>query len=70
MLAVHKLKIEEFLKKIELWESFEKGELKCFICNEIITMENIGLIISHHNEIIICCDKSECIFKVKTIMEE
>ena len=45
-------------------------ELKCFICNEIITMENIGLIISHHNEIIICCDKSECIFKVKTIMEE
>ena len=70
MLAIHKLKLEEFLKKLELWDSFVKGELRCFICNEAITMENIWLIISHHNEIKLCCNKSECIYKAKEITED
>jgi hypothetical protein len=65
MLAVHKKKLEEFLRSVGLWDSLAKGELKCVICGEPISVDNIGLIIPSKDKIVLCCSKSECMFKIK-----
>jgi C4-type Zn-finger protein len=68
--AVHKRKLEEFLKKLELWEPLTRGELKCAICGTKISLDNIGLIIPSGQEILICCCNAECMFKIKELWGE
>jgi hypothetical protein len=69
ILAVHKERLEEFLKSIGLWEPLVKGELKCVFCGVPISVDNIGLIIPSKDKIVVCCSKSECIFKAKELRE-
>jgi len=69
ILAVHKTKLEEFLRSIGLWDSLVKGELKCVLCEVPISVDNIGLIIPSKDKIIVCCSKSECIFKIRKLRE-
>ena len=67
ILAVHKLKLQEFLEKLELGEPFLKGELKCSVCGVIISVDNIGLIIPREDAISVCCSSAECLFKVREL---
>jgi len=67
ILAVHKKKLEEFLRKLDLWNALVKGELKCAVCGKTISLDNIGLIIPSGTEIVVCCANAECIFKAKEL---
>ena len=62
--AVHRRKIEEFIKKLGLYEKITNKELTCHVCGVILTLENIGIIIPYKNEIILCCSDAECIFEL------
>ena len=68
--AVHRDKLEEFLRKLGLWEPLSKGMLKCTICEAVISIDNIGLIIPYGDEIILCCSNSVCLFKIKDLKSE
>lgn len=70
ILAVHKRKLEEFLRKLELWDSLTKGELKCAICGTTISLDNVGLIIPSGDKIAVCCSGAECMFKIKELQGE
>jgi len=70
ILAVHQQKLEEFLRKLELWEPLTRGELKCHACGVTISLGNIGFIIPSGKEIYLCCSKVECIFKMKEFKSE
>jgi hypothetical protein len=64
ILAVHKQKLEQFLRGLELWEPLIRGEVKCTVCRETITVDNIGAIVPSGNEIVLCCSKHTCLMKV------
>jgi len=70
ILAVHKQKLENFLKKLELWEPLSRGALKCAVCGVTISIDNIGLIIPSGNEIVVCCSNAECVFRLKELRGE
>ena len=63
ILAVHKQKLEQFLGGLELYEPLLRHELKCLVCDEIITMDNIGAIIPCGDNIALCCSKHDCLRK-------
>jgi hypothetical protein len=65
ILAVHKQKLEEFLRKLGLWAPLLEGQLKCHICGVTISSDNIGFIIPSGNDILFCCSNAECMFKIK-----
>ena len=69
ILVVHKQKLEEFLRGLELWEPFLRGELKCALCEATITLDNIGFIIPSGNDIVLCCSKLECVHKMRKPQE-
>lgn len=69
VLAVHKQKLEEFLRELELWEPLLRGELKCVVCGTTITVDNIGFIIPSRQEIVSCCSNIECIYRIRKIQE-
>lgn len=65
--AVHKQKLKEFLKKLEVWESFSRGELTCACCGTTISLDNIGFIIPSDEDILFCCSNIDCIYKIKKL---
>ena len=67
ILAVHKRKLEEFLRKLELWEPLLRGELSCTICGTTISTDNMGFIIPSGEDILFCCSGTECIYEVKKL---
>lgn len=70
ILAIHKKKLEEFLKKLELWDPFINNEIKCAICEKTISYDNIGFIIPSQDRIVMCCSDVECIFRLKSLQGE
>jgi hypothetical protein len=69
ILAVHKLRLEQYLRELELWEPLLKGELRCASCNETITSDNIGVIFPSGERILFCCMKHDCLFQIKKSQE-
>jgi hypothetical protein len=69
ILAVHKQKLEQFLRELELWEPLIKGELKCVVCGTTITIDNIGLIIPSGEDIEFCCSNPDCIYRIRKLQE-
>jgi len=63
--AVHKQKLEGFLRELELLESLLRGELHCAVCGTTISVDNIGFIIPSGEEILLCCSNIECIRIIK-----
>jgi hypothetical protein len=63
ILAVHKQKLEQFLKELDLWEPLIKGEFKCVTCGVTITKDNVGTIIPSGENIVFCCSNHDCFFK-------
>jgi hypothetical protein len=45
MKAIYDDNIEPFLKSIMKWEDVDNGKIKCIECGQIITFDNIQLII-------------------------
>jgi hypothetical protein len=64
ILAVHKRKLEQFLRELELWEPFSKGEFRCVTCGKTITVDNVGAIIPSGENIVFCCSSHDCLFKI------
>ena len=62
--AVHDSDLEKFLAKLNLLEKIKKKELRCSICGEIITMENLVCVYPENGEIKVCCNERECYEKV------
>jgi len=69
VLAVHKQKLEEFLKELELWEPLLRGKLACVVCGITITIDNIGVIIPSGEDIVFCCSNPACIYKMRKKLE-
>jgi hypothetical protein len=67
ILAVHERKLEEFLEKLGLWDSFSKGELKCANCGVVISKENVAFIVPCGDKILFCCSIPECMDKVEKL---
>ena len=65
--AVHKQKLAEFLKGLELWKPLLRGELHCAVCETTISIDNIGFIVPSGEDILLCCSSTECIYKIKKL---
>lgn len=55
---------EEFLKAKGLYQAYIAEDLLCSQCNTVITNNNIALI-SYKEGYQFCCDKAECLEKIK-----
>ena len=69
ILAVHKQKLEQFLRELQLWDPLLNGELKCVSCGETVTVDNIGIVIPSGENILFCCSKLECLSIARKLRE-
>jgi len=67
--AVHDDDLEEFLNSIKLLGKFRSGQIKCSLCNETITRENLYSIYPDSGVIKFSCNRPECVIALKTKFE-
>jgi hypothetical protein len=60
ILAVHEKDIDAFFESLGLLEALKKQELRCSICNSVITKENFLCVYPENGEIKVCCIAAEC----------
>jgi len=58
--AIHTQDLEDVLKKFHQYEDFLKGNLHCWICNDIITLQNIGSVKFIDRKLTLSCNKQVC----------
>ncbi|MCK4297434.1 MAG: hypothetical protein KAW56_00330 [Candidatus Marinimicrobia bacterium] len=59
--AVFEHDIINVLKSLEIYENILSGKFHCSFCNKVITIENIHSIFPEDENIMFCCNDSECI---------
>jgi len=61
----HEKELEEILEKLDLLEKMKNREIKCSVCNTIISKENFGCIyLSKEGDIKVACSNPECLERV------
>lgn len=58
--AVHTTDLSNILQKLKMSEQFNQGKILCTICNDVITLENIGSLKKISGNIVFTCNKSTC----------
>jgi hypothetical protein len=58
--AIYEDDIDPVFKKMGIWDKLQKGEIKCAICEEIVTKDNFSAMKKIEGEIKLICDKGTC----------
>ncbi|MFA6080883.1 MAG: hypothetical protein WC741_00565 [Patescibacteria group bacterium] len=62
--AVFDTELEKVLVDLNLWDDIQQKNLKCYFCQNLITLENIQYILPIKNKIRIGCNKPKCVLKI------
>lgn len=62
--AVFEPELEKVLRQLGIWDKLQNNELKCSLCGDLITLENLQYIFPHNNNILVGCGKAVCIEKI------
>ncbi|TAK18499.1 MAG: hypothetical protein EPO37_05460 [Nitrosarchaeum sp.] len=58
--AVHITDLEKLLQKYEQSDDFNNGQIKCHICSDTVSMNNVGSIQLLDNRLRLTCNKIAC----------
>ena len=57
--------IEKYLKRYRL--DLERGDYRCAMCGERVTEQNLGILISREDKVIVVCNIPECMAKANIL---
>mgnify|MGYP001770631222 CR=1 FL=1 len=62
--AIHDSDLERVLRRLGLYERVARGEFKCAVCGEAVTLENLGGVYRENGMIKFVCSKITCLVEV------
>lgn len=62
--AVHIADLSNLLKKYNQLQDFDSGNVKCYVCSDVITLENAGSVKHKGGRLYLTCNKTSCYGKV------
>jgi len=70
LLVFHETEVEAMLRKLNLLEQVNKGEVRCVVCGKTITQENFGGVFKKQDRIFVVCDDLKCLGIARAHVEE
>ena len=64
--TIHDDDLDDFLKKIGVFNDYQNNKLKCCFCGNILRDNNFYAILPKGKEITFCCNQKGCIEKINT----
>ena len=68
--AFHDDDLENILEGLGVLKKFKNGELKCKICNKIVTFQNLHSIFPQSGSIKFVCDNNNCTSELYRMLRE
>ncbi len=68
--AFHEDEMEEIYKRLEIWEDFTVGEMRCIVCDRGLNRDNFGALVPYKGGVHGACDKYSCISKAQRLVED
>lgn len=68
--TVHDDDLEDVLKSLGVYRDFNRGELKCAFCKDIINWSNLHSLFPDSNVVKCCCSKPHCVKKLLQQIEK
>jgi len=68
--VIHEKDLKDILIKLEIFESIQKNEVFCYICKNVINLENICAIFVKNGEIHIICGENHCYSEFLKLKED
>lgn len=68
--AIYYKDVGYVLESIGLLEALQRGQIRCGICGEQITVNNLRAIAKKSGEYLLCCEKELCIQKLASILRQ
>jgi hypothetical protein len=59
--AIHDADVEDFLRRLKLFDPIKEGKIVCFQCKQVITLDNFGAAFPEGDEVKVVCEKLECL---------
>ena len=59
--AIYNQDLPKLLKNLGIADAFNDGKIYCMYCGEVITLENIGAILTLKGEVNFCCSDLLCL---------
>ena len=66
--SVYEDDLDEFLKSLHLLKPILDGEVKCYFCKKVITLDNFRCVFPFEGIIEVCCDDILCFDKVLQLL--
>lgn len=63
LVVFHESETEVLLKKLNLLDEVEAGEVKCMVCHKTITKGNFGGVLRKGDTVLLVCDDLHCLQK-------
>ncbi len=61
--SIYHKEVVNFFESIGLSRELERGEIRCSVCGEIITLNNFRAVTRKSENLLFCCNKESCIHK-------
>lgn len=58
--AIHSAELEDFFRRLGVFEKFNEGELRCHVCGVSIDTENFGAVTRKGGALLFLCSKETC----------
>ncbi len=68
--AVHDDDLMTYMESLGLRKDFERGNLICRICGDVITLENLNAFLPDSGQIRVFCSKPDCVKKLMQLLNE
>lgn len=68
--AFHEDEMEGIFKRLEIWEDFTVGEMRCIVCDRKLSRDNFGALVPYKGGVRGACDKCSCISKAQRLVED
>ncbi|MEM3745252.1 MAG: hypothetical protein QW323_02000 [Candidatus Bathyarchaeia archaeon] len=60
VVAVHDVDLKETLRRLGIYDHLANGSMVCMICEEKVSLDNLGALMRVNGKIKVICDKPSC----------
>lgn len=61
---MHDDDLQEFLSRIGIWSDLAAGNLRCWSCDEVVSIENLSAVFPDGSNVAVVCDQRACYEKL------
>jgi len=65
--AIDDVNLADVLRKVGIYQDVMAGRLHCYICGGTVTMQNLGGLFKHEEQVRLVCNNIRCLYEAAVL---